>query len=309
MTRLPTQALAALLLAAACTTERQVGRFLEPQSDDGGGPFADAVPLEDALGGGQPVDGAEVGGVVVDAGIETVPTVHFGRLSPKRALPDEAACAAMIQRGGAEARPDNTVYNNTISPSEQVAMLGAFGGGRGFDSAAIPFGKRVSGNFAGTTDEILRWGACKWGFDEDFVRAESYQVNAWHQASVSGWTSNRSNCPPSGGPTRNGPDGVECAQVFGIFGLTWQFNKSAWPMYRDSTAFHVDYTLAVQRVCFEGLVDYMKGWGPPEKQYGPNDEFGCAASFFTGGWYDYTTIQQLNRIKDTLAKQPWKSGI
>ena len=84
----------------------------------------------------------------------------------------ERGYAATRKRGGTETRPDNTVYNQTVSPPEQVAMLGAFGGGRGFDNAAIPLGKRISGNFTGTTDEILRWGACKWGFEEDFVRAQ-----------------------------------------------------------------------------------------------------------------------------------------
>jgi autotransporter family porin len=295
----------ALLVVSSCTTDRRVGQFVDPETqEDGGGMppdalLADSVP--DDSGIGSPVaDGG--GDLPADA---SMLTPFFTRIPAGRELPDEATCAARIRQGGPEPRPDNVTFNQTIPPVDQVAMLTAFGGGRGYDSAAVPLGKRVSGNFTGTTDEILRWGACKWGFNEDFVRADAYQANGWHQAAVSGWTSNRSNCP-TGGPTRAGQDGTECAQVFGMFGITWQFHKSSWPMVRDSTAFNIDYSLAVQRVCFEGLVAYMRGWGPPENMYGPNDEFGCAASFFTGGWYDFTTIQKVNSIRDTLAKKPWR---
>ena len=40
---------------------------------------------------------------------------------------------------------------------------------------------RVDGNFTGTTDEILQWGACKWGFDEDLVRAIAATETWWKQ--------------------------------------------------------------------------------------------------------------------------------
>ena len=38
----------------------------------------------------------------------------------------------------------------------------------------------VSGNFYGTTDMILRWAACKWGIDEDVVRAEAVEESSWN---------------------------------------------------------------------------------------------------------------------------------
>ena len=43
---------------------------------------------------------------------------------------------------------------------------------------------RVDGNFTGTTDEILQWGACKWGFDEDLVRAVAVVESWWRQSTV-----------------------------------------------------------------------------------------------------------------------------
>ena len=33
----------------------------------------------------------------------------------------------------------------------------------------------VDGDFAGTTDQLIQWAACKWGIDEDIVRAPADQ--------------------------------------------------------------------------------------------------------------------------------------
>jgi autotransporter family porin len=302
--------LAAALSALSCTNERRVGILIDnmPPSLDAGAPSevgSDPNIFPDDAGS----VGGDDGGMIspADGAVDSLPAVHFSRIAAGNPLPDEATCAALVRRGNKEQRTDNTPFNKVLPTAAQIGQLSSWGNPQGFAAAAMPMGKRVSGNFTGTTDEILQWAACKWGFDEDFVRADSYQANGWHQGSVSGWTTTTSLCP-SGGPIRAGMGGSECAQVFGLFGLTWQFHKSAWPMIHDSTPFTVDYSLALQRVCFEGWDSYFKGVGPAGNVYGPNDEFGCAASFYTGGWYDFSTIQQVNHIRDALSSKPWTSG-
>src|SRR5262249_9675720 len=157
------------------------------------------------------------------------PTLHFGRIAAGQPLPSEADCAARVRRGRSEPVPENASFNQVLPTAAQLAKLAIWNGTQGFDNRAEPLGKRVTGNFSGTTDEIFQWAACKWGFDEDFVRADAFQANGWHQASVSGWTGDTKICPPNP-PTRAGPMGTtECAQVFSLFGITWQFHKSTWP--------------------------------------------------------------------------------
>ena len=70
---------------------------------------------------------------------------------------------------------------------------------------------RVDGNFTGTTDEILQWGACKWGFDEDLVRAFAANESWWRQSAAGDLVSNTSVCP-SGATYSNG----DCALSYGI---------------------------------------------------------------------------------------------
>src|SRR5262249_17787374 len=76
------------------------------------------------------------------------PGQYFGWNGDTSTLPSDAQCAAAVRRGQPEIRPNNTPYNNTPG------------------SASTTQWPRVTGNFTGTTDEIIQWGACKWGFDE-----------------------------------------------------------------------------------------------------------------------------------------------
>ena len=43
---------------------------------------------------------------------------------------------------------------------------------------------RVDGDFAGTTDEIIQWAACKWGIDEDIVRAQVIKESYWYMSAI-----------------------------------------------------------------------------------------------------------------------------
>ncbi len=277
-----------------CMSEHRVGILIDNMPPSLDGDVVDDAAIDAVAPGDDGAAPGDDGGS--DATGETGTMIHFNRILAGQPLPTESACAALIHRGDREQVPENSSYNQVVPTAAQVSKLTPFGDARGFDNKALPLGKRVTGNFTGTTDEILRWAACKWGFDEDFVRADAYQTNGWHQSSVSAWTGDFSSCPPNP-PTRLGPNGSnECPQVFSLFGITWKFYQSAWPMIRDSTAFAVDFSLGLQRVCFEGYSSYFNGVGPAGKKYGPNDEFGCAASFYTGAWYDFPTIQQVNRI-------------
>ena len=89
-------------------------------------------------------------------------------------LPSGAQCATRVRDAG-EIRPENNAANsnrgsranaNTWSDWSQFS--------------------RVDGDFSGTTDEIIQWAACKWGIDEDIVRAQVIKHGGGHQE---WWTS------------------------------------------------------------------------------------------------------------------------
>ena len=103
--------------------------------------------------------------------MEMTPTLitKFTTLPPGSPLPSDAVCAASVRRSPWEPRPENSIANNTNLYAQGYRLT--------VDSDLKHYGyqKRVTGDFTGTTDEILQWGACKWGIDADLVRAEAQQ--------------------------------------------------------------------------------------------------------------------------------------
>src|SRR5690242_1242470 len=106
----------------------------------------------------------------------TAPASHFTTLPPGSALPSGAQCATLIKH-----RPENKRMNGSYNATP---------GNQHLDPNFVPgddprantqLFPRVDGNFTGTTDEILQWAACKWGIDEDIVRAQAAKESWWEQ--------------------------------------------------------------------------------------------------------------------------------
>ena len=180
---------------------------------------------------------------------------YFGNVAGKNAnIPrDDWECAAQVRRDGWEARPENAPYNNTTAPH------GFFQGGASSGDLWETYRSRITGNFTGTTDEILQWVSCKWGFDEDLNRAVAIVESWWNQSGV--------------GDTWHA--GNESYGLMGVRRSTWP----GWPWTRDSTATNVDVANAVRRTCLDG------GFGWLGNGYHAGDLWGCVEYWFTGGWW------------------------
>jgi hypothetical protein len=205
--------------------------------------------------------------------------VHYSMLSPGAALPSESACAAQVDASpiGENApwnQNDGMGFNSNRPPA---------GGVPGYFYQNAPCCSElphsdfatVDGAYSGSTDNILRVYACKWGIDEDYVRAQAWVESAWHQdcAAAHGGggcaEGGDQNSPPgctSGLPsTAITPGGQFCAmQGFGGLSGSNQFDSwsivqskvyyqwMAWPMVEESTPFGVDFRYAEMRGCVNG---------------------------------------------------------
>jgi len=116
---------------------------------------------------------------------------HFANLTPGATLPSDSTCQAEVDASpiGENApwnQNDGTGYNSNnmqgrwITPSY---FYNSFPNSNAFGSAS--FFSAVNGDYTfnqyRSTDMILRWAACKWGVDENWVRAETDQESTWHQ--------------------------------------------------------------------------------------------------------------------------------
>lgn len=213
---------------------------------------------------------------------------YFGWIGVGGALPSDAACAAAVRRGGAEVRPGNAGYNATTW---------------GPNSAEFP---RATGSFTGTTDEIIQWAACKWGFDEDTLRAQVAKESYWTQTNLGDWTTNPANCAP-GHPIGADGRGGECPESVGLMQVRTPYFRDSIDGSLWSSAYNLDIALNVWRNCYEGretwLNDVDRG-----RQYGAGDAWGCIGRWFAGRWYTAPAQDYINAVQSYLNQRIWETS-
>ncbi|SNR77401.1 hypothetical protein SAMN06272737_12447 [Blastococcus mobilis] len=199
----------------------------------------------------------------------------FPLLPPGSALPSGEECATRVQRDAWEPRPENATANAT--PPAGPAPYGM----SSWTTAAADgpdYRGRVDGSFTGTTDEIIQWASCKWGFPTDVNRAQAVVESAWDQAAAG--------------------DG---GQSHGLF----QMKREVWgghPNSSASTAFNADWAMGLRRACYDGVMWYPELRGNLEA---------CIGVHYSGDpdestWYFYTDdVLEYERTKPWLQ---WSSA-
>ncbi len=222
-------------------------------------------------------------------------------LPPGSALPGDSTCVSQITRSSFEPRPDNNTANHQVPTAAQIANLHPWNPLIGMDTSSDNLRKRITGNFTGTTDEILQWAACKWGIDVNIIRAEAVIESHWHQSQLGDYTTNQSLCPPG---TWNGSS---CYQSYGVLQIKYTYFQSEWPMSRSDTAFNADFVYGWLRNCYEGWADYLYHSTPVAgyPRYHAGDIWGCLGFWFSGTWYDQGAINYIIVTKGYYAQKPW----
>lgn len=228
---------------------------------------------------------------------------YFTTLPAGTRLPSSAQCAAWVRLTAfPEKKAVNIEYN----------QITGHGLGRAFfptddDPRANKLvGSRVDGNFTGTSQQILRWAACKWGIDEDVVYAQAAKESWWRQTTLGDWGSDPTQCAPGHGLGADGRPG-ECPQSFGILQNRYATARSSWPGIGTSTAMSADAAYATWRACFEGyehwLNDVDRG-GP----YGAGDAWGCVGRWYAGRWHTALADEYIAGVQDYIRQRIWEHG-
>ena len=210
-------------------------------------------------------------------------------LPPGAALPSDAACRAQVRSVG-EVRALNAGPN---ARAGGPALAGAHR-------------NRVTGNFTGSTDEIIQWVACKWGVPTDVVRAQ-VTVESWgRQHQLGDWTSNGSHCPPGHPLGADGKAG-QCPESLSLLQIKYRFHRDVFPAVEQSTAYGLDYAYAMWRSCYEGhdtwLNDVDRG-----RDYAAGDAWGCIGRWYAGRWYTSAAQTYIDRVQSDLGAKRWQSA-
>ncbi|CAA9432900.1 MAG: hypothetical protein AVDCRST_MAG66-3426 [uncultured Pseudonocardia sp.] len=193
---------------------------------------------------------------------------HWSTTPPGQPLPSDAQCAARVERDPWEPRSENSTANRTVPDGPVVS--------RGWGSPeADALKSRVTGAFTGTTDELIQWASCKWGFDPDLTRAQAVQESGWVQSA-------------------RGDGGVS-------FGLL-QIKSVVWtgtaPWSLSSTAYNLDWSLGMRRACYEGYLYTEEG--------SRGDLWGCIGVHFSGRWKNESALRYSDSVKRHLHSRSWR---
>lgn len=218
------------------------------------------------------------------------PGGYFALSAPGTPFPSDAVCAAQVHHSSWEPRPDNTTANHTVPPAGYLTATNP-----DWDATwNANYRTRITGNFTGTTDEIIQWAACKWRWPDELVRGEAVDETNWHQNGTGDTSSTAANCFPG--------YSAPCPTSFGLLQIKWYFNPShtiagnAMPWARDSTAFAIDYTLAELRGCYDGLSTYLGNT--------TGNVAGCVGAWWSGSW-DPTGGAYWSRVNAFTQAKDW----
>lgn len=206
-------------------------------------------------------------------------------IRPGKALPSVELCADKV-KSRPEIRPDNDDENAFMPVDGEDYSLTAWTlDTYGMADEADALRQRIDGQYTGTTDEILQWGACKWGFKRNVVRAIAVAESAWRMSKV-------------GDLDKGTPS-------YGIMQVKEKYHPGTAPASVTSTAFNIDYSLAYIRACYEGHIDWL---ARQHDSYGSGDFWGCVGHWFSGGWYDDGAVGYVADVKGHARLKIWRSS-
>jgi hypothetical protein len=109
----------------------------------------------------------------------TAKAVYFHTLPPRAKLPTDAHCSRLVN---ASPKRENKHVNRPYNKRRGRHVSAKFLAGDG--PKAQKLARRIDGKFTGTTIDILRWAACKWGIDQNIVFAQAAVESWWRQTTL-----------------------------------------------------------------------------------------------------------------------------
>lgn len=227
---------------------------------------------------------------------------HFRTRRPGARLPSSAQCARW-----ARARPVKENKGSNRGPNQVTGqtVTAAFFPAGDRPHAGRRLAPRINGDFTGTTGEILRWTACKWGIDQNIVFAQAAVESWWRQDTLGDWGSDRSACPPGHGLGQDGKKG-QCPQSYGILQNRYPYESGAWPGIGRSTAMNADTAYAIWRSCYDGDETWLNQ-EPRGRHYQAGDAWGCVGRWFAGRWHTKAANQYVSRVRADMRQRIWRT--
>ncbi len=222
----------------------------------------------------------------------------------------DAAAAACVARTG-EAVPANAQANAYVPSDLELAAFHtalSSNGKTGEQEEWYP--RSVTGRpglASPTTDELIQWGAHKWGIPEDWLRAEYTVESDWRQSALGDLRSESSSWYPQF-PAFSCPNSTQCYESLGITQVKWHPDGSEGagtePLRWKSTAFNIDYQASVIRFEYDNPYGKRSSWG--DGTYHPLDQWLSVGAWFSCYPYNNSSQQDyISQVQQHLSARDW----
>jgi hypothetical protein len=229
--------------------------------------------------------------------------VYFHTLPPGAKLPSDAECTRLVD---ATPRGETKAANRSFN-RRKGTHVGAkfFPTAPGSDNplAQRTLAPRIDGDFTGTTIDILRWAACKWGIDQDIVFAQAAVESWWQQDTLGDFGTDAAACLPGHKIGQDGRPG-ECPQSYGILQNRYPYENGGWPAIATSTAMNADAAYGIWRACYDGYETWLNSV-PRGTQYKRGDAWGCVGRWFAGRWRTSAALGYIAKVEQYKREKIW----
>jgi hypothetical protein len=217
------------------------------------------------------------GAAVLTCALALTPGARAGLVQPAGHWPrSDRAAAKMVRRSPWEPRADNYPANHTIPTPAQLRAFHA--------QRLTPYAQQVTGDYTGTTDEIIQWAADKWGFNPQLFRAVAAVESWWHMSVV-------------------GNNGTS----FGLFQVREPYHcqgQSCYLMSHD-TALNADYYGAMLRSYYSGQETWLNTVSGNGSPYRSHDLWGSVGFWSAGHWHVSAGDVYVANVKAYLSQRVW----
>jgi hypothetical protein len=180
--------------------------------------------------------------------------------------------AGHVVRNGWEPVPANYAANHRVPTAAELARFRA----TYYGPCQASHWSKVTGNFTGTTDEIIQWASYKWGVDENIVRAIAVNESHWRMSAI-------------------GDQG----RSFGVLQIKRTAQPGTYPLSAQSTAFNLDFAVGTIRQHFDGCTTWLRNG------YRAGDIWGSVGVWFSGTWYNDQTRRYIALIQKLYNTRAW----
>jgi len=213
----------------------------------------------------------------VQAAAPTGPLVT--RPTATRPLAD-ATAARRVKRSSFEPRKANYAATHRRPTAAQVKRWRA--------TPSMPYAKYVTGNFKGTTDEVIQWAAIKWGINPDLLRAVAVVESYWRMSTV-------------------GDNG----DSFGLFQVRRPYHctEPSCALFREDAGMNADYYAGILRAYYDGKQTWLNDVASENgKPYRRGDIWASVGAWYSGRWWNDAARGYVAKVKSALASRTWRSS-